>query len=141
MLGSPGAQLRKPRDVLSVQAQPTAKTRNDSASEVRARVYVPIIKTEIPFVVTLFSCLTVVVPGEADPQVVVLGVVEVPDELHLGPAVNGRQLPPDGLAVVLGLRPGETLLAVVCEVAVVTVGHPERQTHPGAGSRGGRRRL
>lgn len=93
------------------------------------------------FVVTLFSCLTVVVPGEADPQVVVLGVVEVPDELHLGPAVNGRQLPLDGLTVMLGLRPGETLLAVVREVAVVAVGHPERQTHPGAGGRGGRRRL
>lgn len=71
----------------------------------------------------------------------VLGVVEVPDELHLGPAVNGRQLPPDGLAVVSGLWPGETLLAVVHRVAVVTVGHPKRQTHPGAGGRGGRRCL
>lgn len=142
VLGSPGAQLRKPRDVLSVQAQPTAKhTRRFRITEVGAHVYVPIIKSEIPFVVTLFSCLTVVVPGEADPQVVVLGVVEVPDELHLGPAVNGRQLPPDRLAVVSGLGPGETLLAVVREVAVVTVGRPERQTHPSAGGRGGRRLL
>lgn len=35
-------------------------------------------------------CLTVVVPGEADPQVVVPGAVEVSDELHLGSAVHRR---------------------------------------------------
>lgn len=86
-------------------------------------------------------CLTVVVPGEADPQVVILGVVEVSDELHLGSAVDRRQLPVDRLAVVSRVGPGETLLAVVRIVAVVAVGLPERDALARAGGRGGRRLL
>lgn len=39
------------------------------------------------------AMLTVAVPGEADPKVVIFGVVEVPHELHLCPAVKRRQLP------------------------------------------------
>lgn len=38
-------------------------------------------------------CLTVAVPGEADPQVVMPGAVEVSDELYLGSAVHRRQFP------------------------------------------------
>lgn len=81
------------------------------------------------------------VPGEADPQVVVPGVVETPDELHLGSAVERRQLRPHGLAVVPGVGPGEALLLVVDVVAVLAVGHRERQAHPVAGGVGGRRGL
>lgn len=89
----------------------------------------------------LLSALTVVVPGESDPDVVFFGVVEVPDELHFRPAVNRRQLPPDGLTVVSGVRPGETLIAVVHVVTVVAVRCPERQTLPGAGVGSRRRQL
>lgn len=85
--------------------------------------------------------LTVAVPGEANPQVMILGVVEVSDELHLGSAVDRRQLPVDRLAVVPRVGPGETLLAVVHKVAVVAVGLPERDALARAGSRGGWRLL
>lgn len=93
-MGSPGAQLRKPRDVSSVQAQPTA-TWNELALE-RDRGgctrNMGAAKSE--------AVLTVAVPGEADPQVVIFGVVEVPDELHLCPAVKRRQLSSNGQTVV-----------------------------------------
>lgn len=84
------------------------------------------------------ATLTVVVPGEADPDVVIFGVVEVPDELHLRSAVNRCQVSPDGLTVVSGVRPRVTLLAVVHVVTVAAVGHPEGKTHPTAGGRGWR---
>lgn len=87
------------------------------------------------------SALTVVVPGEADPDVVFFGVVKVPDELNFRPAVNRRQLPPDGLTVVSGVRPREALIAVVHVVAVVAVRCPERQALPSAGVGSRRRRL
>lgn len=78
--------------------------------------------------------LTVAVPGEADPEVVVFGVVEVPHELHLRPAVKGRQLSSsDGQAVVSRVWPGEALLAVDHQVAVTAVGDPERVAHPVTG--------
>lgn len=78
--------------------------------------------------------LTVAVPGEADPKVVIFGVVEVPDELHLCPAVERRQLSSsDRRAVVSRIWPRKTLLAVDHEVAVMTVGDPERVTHPVTG--------
>lgn len=38
--------------------------------------------------------LTVIVPGEANPDVVVFGVVHVPDELQFRSAVNGDQIGP-----------------------------------------------
>lgn len=81
------------------------------------------------------AMLTVAVPGEADPNVVIFGVVQVPDELHLRPAVERRQISPDGLAVVPRIRPREALLAVVHVVTVTAVGVPERQTHPVTGGR------
>lgn len=84
--------------------------------------------------------LTVAVPGESDPDVVVFGVVEVPDELHLGSAVDGDHLPPGRLAVVSRVRPGEALLTVVHKVAVAAVRDPERQTLPVTGG-GSRRRC
>lgn len=74
--------------------------------------------------------LTVPVPGESDPDIVVFGVVEVPDELHLGSAVDGGQLRLGCLAVVSGVWPGEALLTVVHKVAVAAVGGKERQTLP-----------
>lgn len=71
----------------------------------------------------------------------ILGVVEVSDELHLGSAVDRRQLPVGQLAVVSRVGPGETLLAVVHKVAVVAVGLPERDALARAGGQGGRRLL
>lgn len=88
----------------------------------------------------MFSALTVVVPGETDPDVVNIGGVEFPDELHLRSAVNRRQFRPERLTVVSGVRPGEPLLAVVNVVAVVAVRRPERQTLPITGG-GSRRRI
>lgn len=68
------------------------------------------------------STLTVVVPGEADPDVVTSGVVEAPDELHLRSAVDGHQLCLGRLAVESGVRPRETLLTVVHIVTVAAIG-------------------
>lgn len=76
------------------------------------------------------ALLTVAVPGEPDPNVVIFGVVEVPDELHLRPAVERCQISPDRLTVMARLRPREALLAVVHVVTVAAVGVPERQAHP-----------
>lgn len=87
------------------------------------------------------STLTVAVPGEADPDVVIIGVVEVPDELRLRSAVNRCQIRPERLTVVSGVRPGEPLLAVVNVVAVVAVRLPERQTLPVTRDRSRRRIL
>lgn len=82
--------------------------------------------------------LTVAVPGEADPEVVVFGVVQVPHELHLRPAVKRRQLSSaDRQAVVPRVRPGEALLAVDHQVAETAVGDPERVAHPVTGGRCG----
>lgn len=78
--------------------------------------------------------LTVFVPGEADPDVVVFGVVHVSDELQLCSAVNGDQLGPGRLAVVSGIWPGEALLLVVHVVTVAAVGNPELQTVPITGT-------
>lgn len=127
--------MRKPKDVLSVQAQPTRTadkrgftTKNKNSNE-------PIVTSLV------LSTLTVAVPGEADPHVVIFGGVEVPDELHLGPAVDGHQVGPERLAVVSGVRPGVTLQAAVHGVTVAAVGDPERQTLPVAGGRSRRRFL
>lgn len=87
------------------------------------------------------ATLTVAVPGEADPNVVIFGVVEVPDELHLRPAVERRQISPDRLTVVARLRPREALLTVVHVVTVTAVGVPERQALPVTGRRCWRRTL
>lgn len=93
------------------------------------------LKENIGFILPLStSKLTVVVPGEADPDVVIFGVVEVPDELDLCSAVDGGQVPPDRLAVVSRVRPGETLLTVVHVVTVAAVGEPEGRTLPITGS-------
>lgn len=69
------------------------------------------------------------------------GLVELSDELHLGPAVNRRQLPVEGLAVVSRVGPGEPLLEVVHQVAVVAVGLKERDALARARGWGGRRLL
>ncbi|KAF3849176.1 hypothetical protein F7725_015673 [Dissostichus mawsoni] len=97
--GSPAAQFRKPREVLSVQPQPTRKARFHK----------------------------VAVPSEADPYVVILGVIEVPDELHLRSTVERQQVCLVGLAVVQGVRPGDTLLLVVHK-------HLAPESDPGVGS-------
>lgn len=124
--GSPWAQFRKPRGVWSVQAQPTRKTESEGSNlEVSAHFW--------SFVLWFLFPLTVVVSGEADPQVVVLGVVEVPDELHLRSAVDGRQLSSHRLTVVSRVRPGKTLLQVVHGVTVATVRNPEWRTLPVTG--------
>lgn len=57
------------------------------------------------FVLLYISTLTVIVSGEANPDVVIFGGVEVPDELHIRSGVDGHQLPVGFLAVVAGVRP------------------------------------
>lgn len=82
------------------------------------------------------AMLTVAVPGEADPKVVIFGVVEVPNELHLCPAVERRQLPSSyRQTVVSWIWPRKTLLTVDHEVTVTAVGDPGRVTHPVTGGR------
>lgn len=82
------------------------------------------------------AMLTVAVPGEADPKVVIFGVVEVPDKLHLCSAVKRRQLSSSyRQTVVSRIWPGKALLTVDHEVTVAAVGHPERVTHPVTGGR------
>lgn len=81
-MGSPGAQFTKPRDEWSVQAQPTGNAHCVSVYTGKASFFPPTCSSSL--------CLTVVVPGEADPQVVMPGAVEVSDELHLGSAVHRR---------------------------------------------------
>lgn len=89
----------------------------------------------------MVSTLTVAVPSEADPYVVILGVIEVPDELHLRSAVERQQVCIGGLAVMQGVRPGETLLLVVHKVTVAAIWYPVGQTLPITRGRGRRRFL
>lgn len=126
--GSPGAQLRKPTAVLSVQAQPTRKSNVKAHIQILHVYFKRQVQIENNIAMTVLlsiSTLTVVVPREADPDVVIFGVVHVPDELHICSLVDGHQLCPVWLAVVLGVWPRETLLPVVHIVTVAAVGHPK----------------
>lgn len=80
--------------------------------------------------------LTVAVPGEADLKFVIFGVVEGPDELHLGPAVKRCQLSSSHRQTVVSrIWPSKALLTVDHEVTVAAIGDPERVPHPVTGGR------
>ena len=67
---------------------------------------------------------------------VIFGVVEVPEKLHLSSAVDGHQVCLGRLAVDSGIWPREALVAVVHVVTIAAVGDPHWQTFPI--TRGGR---
>lgn len=69
------------------------------------------------------------------------GGIEGPDELHLGSAVDRRQLAMHQPALVSRVGPGETLLHIDLQVAVVAVGLPVFQALPIAGGVSRRWRL